>query len=186
MVDVSENAIKNVFDRILSVSRERTEQEPIYKWMASKSEWFDTPEHISVMVRHPLTTAIELVVTNLIPGADWLVRSIYSDYSYYERLIAGHCREFFGSCCSVDKAHYILKCAIKKALKEEVPEFDPKPENFHHPESGTVKEWFDLVDGACRLRNGQPANYLRAYATLLCRAAAAAHNITRVCEEVSR
>lgn len=164
--------IESIFSSLSLKMDEEAKADPLFKYLESKSEWFDTPEHIAGMVFHKIGMIIDLIVDEKHKTNDWLVHDIYNNWDFYDCNITELCSSFYTSMCSADKGRFIVNSAIKWKLSGELPVF--KRTDFWCPKKGSPEQWMALVEGLGNLRFGKPGKYFSAYKNLL-----EAHNIKK-------
>ena len=160
-------SMNTIFDSISKQTSKTAEEDALFVFLNNKKEWLGDPEKMNVMISHSFNNIIDEVVSRAIDNADFLVKKIYRDWNFFSRNVSGLCGDLYGGACSVDKGRFIIKSAIKWRCEGELPVFDPKPENYNHPETGTPKQWMELVDGLGDLKIGLPGKYLKAYSAII-------------------
>jgi len=164
-IKITKESFKAVIDGILSAASDDAKENPIFKFLEDKSQWFDTPEHVSVMVYHELDTIIEEVVKKHYNTKDWTIKAIFTNYGLFDCILHVLCEKLYGSACSVDKSRHIILSYIK--YKAEGKVFELWEEGYWTPKSGTPYQWFNLVEGIHHLSYGRVDKFLQAYTEVL-------------------
>jgi len=159
--------MKAIFESISKSMSKDVRANPLYKYMKANEEWFGDPEEMHTMIICPFHNIIDELVKGSIENATDLVYGIYEDWDFFDQNVTELCKYLYGYVCCADRGRFIVKSAMNWAITGELPVFDPKPENFHHPETGTPEQWMNFVEGIYALKYGHPAKYLKAYKELI-------------------
>ncbi len=135
---------------------------PMFKHFIENSKYLDDPDDLHTMIQFPFKRALELAIVHKLKKSKE-VASIYLNYNFLETHISRLCSDLYGSACSVDRGRFIVKSYIKFKETGKMPKLDWKREyTFHYPESGTMKQWMNLVKETYSLKYGFYKGYLQA------------------------
>lgn len=162
-----QNEMKSIFDAMLKNIDDNAKSDPLFEFIASKKEWLGDPEEMDCMIASPFENIISTVVKTALKTDDDEICAIYTDWDFFDCHVTKLCTKLYGGMCSADKGRYIVKSFIQYRLTGSLPLFDPKPENYHHPETGTPEQWMRFVKGLFFLKYGNPEKYLSALNDLM-------------------
>ncbi len=161
-IKFDKKAFKEVVENLIDGFDKEHLKEPIFNHIVKNSKWLDTPDHIHTMIVFPFRRCLELAI-NITQKQTNEVTKLWMDYNFLESNISELCSQFYGSGCSVDRGHFIVKSYIKYIKTRVMPKLDWKQEyTFHYPKKGTLKQWFNFVEGIHRLKYGLNKEYLLA------------------------
>ena len=160
-------AMGAIFDKILSDAGDEAKTDPLFAFISEQKEWLGDPEEMDIIITHKFFNIIDECVKQALHTDDWIVCSIYTHWSFFDNHVTTLCEKLYGPMGSADKGRFIVKSYIKYKLTGELPVFDPKPENYHHPKTGTPQMWMNFIEGIASLRLGNPTQYLLIYQVLL-------------------
>ena len=160
-------SMTSIFDALIGGMDEEAKADPFFAFIASKKEWLGDPEEMGCMINFRLTKTISAVVKETLQTKDRIVCDIYTDWNLFDSHVTNLCSKLYGGGCSADRGRHIVKSFIKYRLAGCLPIFDPKPENYHHPLTGTPLQWMNFVEGIGHLKYGHPEKYLMAYKELI-------------------
>ncbi|MFA5790733.1 MAG: hypothetical protein WC976_06705 [Caldisericia bacterium] len=156
-----------IFDGILGSMSTKAKADPLFAYLSSKKEWLGDPEDMNVMIFHDLNNIINEVVKKTLGVNDHIICNIYTDWNLFDLHVTELCSRLYGPACCADRGRFIVKSFIKYRITKKLPVFNPKPENYHHPETGTPKQWMAFVESIDDLKYGDPRRYLVAYKDLI-------------------
>jgi len=149
-----------------SISKEARE-DPIYKYFEANKDWFGNPEEFYTMIIFKFENIIDEIVKGVYKCDKCIIGSIFKNWGFYESSVTNLCAKLYGFGCSADKGRFIVNSTLYHAISGELPVFNPKPENYHHPLTGTPQEWIDFVYSLYSLNNGNPKKYFIAFKALI-------------------
>jgi len=141
--------------------------DPMFKHILRNAEYLKDPDEMHTMILHPFIRCLELAIVHSQNKSN-SVADLWVDYSFLENNISQLCSNFYGSGCSVDRGNFIVKSYIKFKEDGTIPKLDWKKEyTYHYPKKGTMKQWFNFVEGVHRLKYGYHKEYLLALKKLI-------------------
>jgi len=165
------NTIKNVIQGLLDATEAEAKDTELYKFILGKIEkatlGIDDPEDFYYRIMYDFNNVLDAAVSSAPSTNDWLVKSIFLDYAFFDNHLTKFCETLEGPAYSTDKSRYLLKCVVKCRINGGRIQLHPCPENFHHPKTGNWEMWLKYVEGVGRLRHGDPGPYLKAYKNLI-------------------
>ena len=156
-----------IFDNLLSKASEESRNDPLYKFILDKKSWLGNPEEMYVMIVAKFYGIIQECIRESLQTNDYTIQSIFTHWAFFDDHVTVLCERLYGPMGSADKGRFIVKSYIKYELTGELPVFDPKPENYHHPKTGTPQMWMNFIEGIASLLLGNPTEYLLIYQVLL-------------------
>ncbi len=157
----------SIFDAMGASMDKEAKADPLFSFIESRKQWLGDPEEMGTMIYFELNNIIDAAVKNTLNTKDNTICDIYTDWSLFDNHVTNLCSKLYGRGCSADRGRFIVKSFIKYRLTGELPVFDPKPENYHHPKTGTPEQWMNLVEGIGHLKYGHLEKYLLAYKELM-------------------
>lgn len=156
-----------IFDNLLSKASKELRNDPLYKFILDKKSWLGNPEEMYVMIVAKFYGIIQECVRESLQTKDYTIQSIFTHWAFFDDHVTVLCERLYGPMGSADKGRFIVKSYIKYELTGELPVFDPKPENYHHPKTGTPQMWMNFIEGIASLLLGSPTKYFLIYQVLL-------------------
>jgi hypothetical protein len=157
----------SIFDVLFTRMDEEAKADPLFAFIENRKQWLGDPEEMGIMISFEFNSIINSLVKQTLNTNDNIICDIYTDWSLFDNHVTNLCSKLYGGGCSADRGRFIVKSFIKYRLTGELPVFDPKPENYHHPETGTPEQWMNFVEGVGHLKYGHLEKYLLAYKELL-------------------
>ena len=151
--------MQNIFSVLEGDSTKKAIENPMFKYLESKSEWFGDPEEMNLMIIDQFMRIVEEMVKKTLNTNDYLVIDIYNYWNFFDNNVTEMCNRFYGAMGCADKGRFILNATIKFRLTGDLPVFK---DTYYMPKSGTPMQWIKLVEGLGRLRQGDPNRYLTA------------------------
>lgn len=162
------NGLNLLFTSISKKASKEDKKSPVFKYISKQIKYIKDPNEFDVMALYPIRRIIKTFISTQFKEDNYLAESIYTDYNFFESNLSELCSQFYGIGCSVDKARFLIRCAIKWKETGVMPKFDWKQKyTFHYPKTGTMKQWMNFIEGLNRLRYGYNKEYLLALNSLM-------------------
>jgi hypothetical protein len=156
-----------IFDKLCDIASDEAKENPLFSFILEQKEWFGDPEQMYIMLTNKFFNIIEECVKQTLRTDNWIVCDIFTNWSFFDNHVTKLCENLYGPMGSADKGRFIIKSYIKYKLTRELPVFDPKPENYHHPKTGTPQMWMNFIEGIAALQLGSPTKYFLIYQVLI-------------------
>ena len=158
---------KEIFKRLSEEMSDEDKKSPMFALLEKNIQYIDNPDEFNTMVVYPIKRVAYTFLTAK-GYKNFFTKKIYTDYDFFEDNLAALCSQLYGTACSVDKARFLLKAAVQWKEKEKMPVFNWKQKyTFHYPETGSPKQWMDLIEGLGFLLTGNNKQYLLALQSLM-------------------
>jgi hypothetical protein len=160
-------AMESFFNKILSDAGDEAKKDPLFAFILEQKEWLGDPEEMYVMIVVKLYGIINECVKESLHTTDYVIQSIFTHWAFFDNHVTNLCEKLYGPMGSADKGRFIVKSYIKYKLTGELPAFDPKSGNYHHPKTGTPQMWMNFIEGIAALQLGSPTKYFLIYQVLI-------------------
>jgi len=159
--------IKEVIESMVDGFDKEHLASPIFKHLVEKAEYLKDPDEMHTMIIYPFTRCVELAISKTQNKSNAVV-DLWMNYPFLERNVSELCAKFYGGACSVDRGRFIVKSFIKFKDTGIMPKLNWKQEyTYHYPKKGTLKQWFNFVEGVNRLQYGYNDIYLKSLMVLI-------------------
>ena len=161
------SGMNSIFNAMSESKGKEAREDPLFKYFENNKEWFGNPEDFYTMIIYKFNNIIEEMVKGVYKCDSGIIYSIFKNWDFYCKSVTNLCAKLSGFGCSEDKGRFIVNSTLYQAVSGELPVFNPKPENYHHPMTGTPQEWIDFVYSLYSLHNGNPKKYFIAFKALI-------------------
>lgn len=163
-----EKGLKQIFESMSKKMSEEDREHPFFKFLLENQKLANDPDEFNTMIKYPIERTIHTFVKEKFQTDNHLIANVYSHYDFFERNISFLCSQMFGGACSVDRARFIVKSAIRWKESGKIPKLNWEQEyTFHYPPKGTMEEWMNFVEGLDSLIYGNNKQYLLSIQALM-------------------